>query len=128
MDKLKNLCQKYDKNCLKYADTFEKFRKVVNSCFSVELKPGYENDIDDFKKSYEKLNISVTIKIHAIFFHVKEFCRKYGKGLGFFSEQAFETVHHDFEETWQNFRRSEELPSYGKKLLRAVCTYNCGHL
>lgn len=128
VDKLRRLCNKYDVNCLKFVDTFEKFNKVVASCFSKDLKPNYDIFIDNFRDSFLKLNISVTSKIHAIFFHIKHFCEYYGIGLGFFSEQAFESVHHDFKQTWANFKVNSENDNYGSKLLRCVCVYNSKHL
>lgn len=100
--KLKKLCDKYDITCKIYADAFENFLKVVNSCFKSVLEPHFEKCILDFQTSFLNLNISVTSKIHAIFHHVKEFCKSRGIGLGFFGEQAFESVHHDYNETWEN--------------------------
>lgn len=74
------------------------------------------------------LQISVTPKMHSIFYHVKEFCKANGIGLGFFVELAFESVHHDYNETWKNFKFHEDHENYGKAFLRSVCTYNSQHL
>lgn len=128
VDKLRALCNKYDIECLKFVEAFDGLKKVVDSCFSIVLEPNFETCIDNFQKNYKELNISVTSKVHAIFFHVKQFCKTFGFGLGFFSEQAFESVHHDFQKTWQDFKVLDENPNYGIKLLRAVCVYNCRHL
>lgn len=127
-DKLRSLCMKYDIGCLKFVDAFLSFQKVVHSCFSLKLQPNFETCIDDFEIRFKVLQISVTSKIHAIFFHVKQFCKTFDIGLGFFSEQAFESVHHDYTKTWQNFKVNVDNPDYGEKLLRAVCSYNCKHL
>lgn len=129
VDKLRRLSNCYDLNCLKFVDTFEKFRKVVDSCFSLTLHSKYTIYIHDFKISFLKLNISTTSKIHATFFHVQQFCEVYGLGLGFYSEQAFETVYNDFNKSWQNFKViNVDNSAYGDKLLRGVCTYNSRHL
>ncbi|CAH1098718.1 unnamed protein product [Psylliodes chrysocephalus] len=85
-------------------------------------------DIQLFKESYEALGISVTPKIHAIFFHVSDFCLKTWNGLGFYSEQAIESLHHDFCVTWTNYKVLKEHPQYNAKLLRVVCDYNIKHL
>lgn len=128
VDKPRRLCNECAVNCLTFADTFEKFNKVVDSCFSTDLKSNFDVFIDDFKDSFMKLNISVTSKVHTIFFHDKEFCNHFGVGLGFFSEQAFESVHHDFNQTWINYKVNSTNDKYGSKLLRCVCIYNSSHL
>ena len=51
-----------------------------------------------------KLNISVTPKIHAVMYHIAEFCQMTGRGLDPWNEQAGESVHHDFNETWKRFQ------------------------
>ncbi|CAH1105875.1 unnamed protein product [Psylliodes chrysocephalus] len=73
--------------------------RVVHECFGMILRPNYKSAIADFRRSYLALLKSVTPKIQAIFFHVEEFCDSTGKALGFYSEQAIESVHHDFNET-----------------------------
>lgn len=128
VDKLRRLSNKYNITCLQYVDTLEKFRNVVDSCFSTHLEENYETKISEFRDSYLALGIPVTSKIHTIFYHVKQFCAEHGIGLGFYSEQAFESVHYDFNKTWANFKIKVGDESYGSKLLRAVCQYNCNHL
>jgi hypothetical protein len=49
------------------------------------------------KRFFLVLNITVTSKLRAIFFHSPEFYEKEQKGLGFFCEQASEAVHGDFQ-------------------------------
>lgn len=127
VDKLRMLCNR-SLGCLKYVDCFQKLKMVVDSCFSMTLQADYVKHINLFKESYEALGISVTPKIHAIFFHVTEFCSKTGKGLGFYSEQVIESLHHDFSDTWKNFKVLKEHPQYKDRLLRAVCQYNSKHL
>ena len=41
----------------------------------------------------------VTPKIHTVIFHIIEFCKIMGLGLGPWSEQTGESVTHDFKET-----------------------------
>lgn len=128
VDKLRRLSNAYNVNCLKFVDTFEKFHKVVDSCFSTILKPNFDIFINQFQESYLELKISVTSKIHTIFFHVKQFCQHYGVGLGFFSEQAFESVHYDFNQTWADYKTNTESDHFKTKLLRCVSVYNSNHL
>ena len=84
---------------LKYVDTFSKFNLVVDSCLSLQLIDDFEKHINNFRLSYLQLGISVTPKAHSVFFHIKYFCNKHKKGLGYFSEQAMEAVHSDFKNT-----------------------------
>ena len=80
--------------------------------------------------------MSVTVKAHTLFMHVAQFLH-YKKtqsgpmpiprprGLDFWSEQASESVHHDFEKFWeQGYKRQLSLKQdsvdQGLK-----CTYLC---
>lgn len=125
VDLLRSTCSV---GCLKYADAFSSFNKVVQACFTINLDPKFAVYIDEFKDKYLNLKISVTPKLHAVFFHVKQFCIKHQKGLGFFSEQAMEAVHYDFSMTWAKYKVSRNNPDYIQKLLRAVCEYNSQHV
>ena len=64
----------------------------------------------------------VTPKVHAVFFHVEDFCASVNDGLGPWSEQSSESVHHDFGVLWQDFKvKSIDHPNYRTKLLSCVC-------
>ena len=54
----------------------------------MELLDSMEEDIQAYKDIYRKVGLNVTTKAHIIFEHVAPFCRKHGKALGHFSEQA----------------------------------------
>ena len=86
---------------LPYVRALRDFRKVVKSCFSAVLHGTFEDDIQAFRESFMDLDLSVTPKVHALIFHVPEFCRRRGTGLGVFSEQASESVHYKFNHTWE---------------------------
>ncbi len=56
-------------------------------------------------------------------------CKMSNKGLGFYSDQASETVHGDFNRLWTNYKVSSfENPRYKEQLLKAVQMYNSRHL
>jgi hypothetical protein len=113
----------------KYVATLECFNEVVHACYSQTLDDDYERIIEKFKVSFLSLRISVTPKVHAVFHHVAEFCTKTEMGLGPWSEQTSEAVHHDFEQMWKHFKvKDEETTKYGENLLRAVQMYNSQHL
>ena len=111
-----------------FAWALNAFDLVRKSCFGQELHPDYKEKISKFQERYIALNISVTPKLHVLFSHVPEFCQKVGKGLGSFSEQASESVHSDFNLTWQRYRRQMNHPQYQDCFLRAVVDYNSFHV
>ena len=86
------------------------------------FEPSYKEDIEMFRQDYLDLNINITPKVHAVIFHIVEFCERVDTGLGRFSEQASESVHHNFRTTWQRFK------DYGQCLLRAVNSFNTDHI
>ena len=76
--------------------------------------------------------MSVTPKIHALLVHVPQFLEKYrhlGFGLGFYSEQASEAVHCDFDSLWtgNKYKRSMSHDEYTRQLFKTVVTYNSRH-
>ena len=101
---------------------------VKKGCFSMNLEPDYKERVMNFKEAYLELEISVTPKVHMIFDHVIPFCELKEKGLGYYSEQASESVHYDFKTTWSNYSRKMNDPKYGEKLLSAVVNYNSHHI
>ena len=99
-------------------------KKVVKYCFSYDLHEDYKGAIYDFRNSFNDLGIAVTPKVHAVFYHIIEFCDKRGTGLGTFSEQASESVHRLFKKTWEKYKVSEENDKYGDNLFKAVTDFN----
>ena len=61
-------------------------------------------------------------------FHVPEFCQNEMKGLAKHTEQTIESMHHDFQQTWLNYKVPETHKQYERKLLDAVVAYNSGHI
>ena len=114
----------------KFITTFKSFNAVVAACYGSELDADYLQKIQIFAADYHRLGVSVTPKIHAVIYHISEFCELTGRGLGPWSEQAGESVHCDFKKTaWSNFKvNDEENEHYGENLLRAVQMYNSQHL
>lgn len=106
----------------------EDFRFVVKACFSQNLEPNFQECIAKFRESYLDLEISITPKVHAVFFHVEDFCLKHKKGLGFFSEQAMEAVHFDFKLVWNKYKVNENNLQYSHRLQKAICEFNSLHV
>ena len=114
----------------RYADAFTAFNDVVISCYGDQLKEDYVTKIKSFWSAYRHLGKNITPKVHAVIFHIEEFCSLTGRGLAPWSEQTVESMHHDFSETcWDNFKvKSMENPVYPDRLLQAVRTYNGQHV
>lgn len=122
IDSLWTICP--EKYC-GFAQALEDFNEVVISCYGNVLIPDFEEIICKFKNSYFQLGISVTPKVHAVIYHIPEFCKYAGMGLGPWSEQTSESLHHDFNMTWANYKvKDMDNPRYANELLRAVCMYN----
>lgn len=109
---------------LKFVRTLDDFAMVVKAFFGNSLDPLFQTYINNFKQSYLDLGISVTPKVHAVFYHVEEFCSKQQSGLGFYSEQAMESVHFEFKKVRDKYKVKESHPKYSTHLLKAVCEFN----
>ena len=122
IESLKQLCPpKYTP----FVDMFSSFNDVITSCYGSELHASYKRNIQTFQRNYLKLEISVTPKVHAVFFHVQEFCELTKMGLGPWSEQTSESHHHKFTKCWEKYiTKDTEHPQYGKHLLQAVQLFN----
>lgn len=129
VDILREICTSSSNfSCMKYVHCLEKFYNVVKSCFSIELKSDYSQNIKAFKTSYLDLGITVTPKVHAVFFHIEDFCKISGVGLGFYAEQAVESAHADFKKIWKKYKVKKSNNNYAENLLKAVCEYCSKHV
>ena len=113
-------------------NVLQAFNEVKNACFGNTLKANYKLAIKNFAYAYMLLGIRVTPKVHSIFVHVPQFLEKHqssGKGLGYWSEQASEAVHKDFENIWSgsSYKRAMSHKDYPQQLLKCVVTYNSRH-
>ena len=48
-------------------------------------------------------------------------------GLGWWTEQALESVHADFKKFWMPRKMDMDHPAFGETLLKAICAYNGRH-
>ena len=115
------------------AETMSLLNNVVHSSFGMLVKEGWEQDIKDFCASYRALpGISYPPKFHLVEGHLEQFLRRRwsqdvryeGFGLGYWSEQPFEALHHKFDEHWERYKVGKMHEEYGHKLLDAVMTWN----
>ena len=128
MDKLQQIAPLYIQ---KYVDVLRCLYQVVTSCFGMTLEPDYESVIMKFKEIYVDLGLSITPKVHILIEHVPDFCKKHGRSLGWYSEQALESCHYDFlRNCWekQSYKRPLGHPAYAQKLMAAVIAYSSKHI
>lgn len=112
----------------KYIKIFKKFNCVVESCFGQELDSSFMEKIAELEECLLESKIKFTPKLHAVIHHVPNFCSETERGLGYFSEQCSEQVHHDFKKHTENFYVNIKSPDCQQKLLRSVCAYNSKHI
>lgn len=70
------------------------------------------------------------LQVHLLESHVQDFLESKGgvAGMGFWSEQAMESCHHDFKMELENDKLSSESQEYLDRLLSIVVRYNSKHL
>ena len=114
-----------------FAHALVNFNSVVSGCFGTEEHPSFNwaADIHAFEKSFLKLDISITPKVHAVIHHLPQWL-ELGKGpLGHHSEQATEACHYDFQHVLKNYAFNPlKLEQMAMQYLRAVLKYNSLHL
>ena len=108
------------------------FNNVRKQCFGMVLDPVYQNSIREFALLWLKCDRSITLKCHVLFVHVVQFLNfakdAYpGKGLGFWAEQASESVHKKWEEFWLHRKRPITDPDYERVLFDSLCAFNARH-
>ena len=113
----------------RYSDAFTAFNEVVVSCYGDKLEDNYVSKIKSFASAYQHLGINITPKVHAVIYHIEEFCSLTHRGLAPWSEQTGEAMHYDFTELWDSFKvKSMDNPKYPHHLLQAVRVYNGQHV
>ncbi len=92
------------------------FSQVATACFGkkpIEVNGvSYEDLISEFHKAYLAYKINTIPKVHAVLVHVPEWCNMTGKRPGSVSEQASESAHHDFKNTWEHHNVALDNPRY----------------
>ena len=115
---------------LPFVESLRLLDKVFTACFGQALDPDYKECIDAFSGQYRTLGITITPKIHIIEQHVVEFLRAKGEtaGLGFWSEQAMESGHHDFKLEWEKVKVSANHKQYSERLFNTAVRYAGKHI
>ena len=114
----------------------DQIEEVRQGCFGQTLDSDFEKEIRILGKLWLKAGLSFTSKAHVLFAHVAQFLQFKNpqngpkRGLGFWSEQASETVHSDFEKFWQQgYKRVLGLDAnYRDKSLECIIAYASKHI
>ena len=99
----------------------------------MKLDENYEEKIEVFKSKYKILKINPTLKVHLID-HVKDFLDRKVKqgyprtGLGFFSEQTFESAHKKWKDFWARYKVNRDHENYNEMLEKTVHKFNNDHM
>ena len=80
----------------------------------------YQTFIYEFEKAYSLLQIPISPEVHVLVCHLPEFLRMYPHGLSRYSEQANESLHHDFAVVYGRYKVSNVNHLYCTKLLLSV--------
>ena len=116
-----------------FLDCLYGLRDTIDSAFGFTLDPFYEDVIQHFQQSFEKLRlefgVSETTKLHIMFNHVGQFIKMTGKPLGEFSEQELENSHSAFEHIWDRYRvKDVSSQTYLLNYYRAVLNFNANNI
>lgn len=106
-----------------YVSILGAFNNVVEACFGQVLLPDWKQKLEIFTSLLHLYNIKFTPKLHIIVFHIMEFIEMYETALGIYSEQAAESVHHDWKIFYQNYTGNAGQSS-SRSLLSAVIKFN----
>lgn len=116
-----------------YIAAFKAMNKVVTCSFtSGEVDPLVGDRLKELRGCLDSIeNLSRTLKIHVLLDHLEE-CLSYidnNMGLGFWSEQSGEAIHHNFQKFWSRYKVTDiHHPTYSTNLLKAVVEFSSLHL
>ena len=83
-----------------FVNTFKALIDAVTAYYGYNIAADYVTKIKKFSCTY----LDLGQKVQAVH-HVQEFCALTGKGLGPCREQASDSIHHKFKQTWQLFKK-----------------------
>lgn len=99
------------------------FNRLVDSCFGQQLLEDWKDRHAQFFWLMEVHQIGLTIKLHCLKFHVPEFIDQHNQALGVYSEQASESIHHEWTQFYQRYAgASNDTKAY--TFLRALVKFN----
>ena len=125
-------------SCCNLLEAMDQLESVRAACFSATfLDVDFKDKIKELATLWLKIGLPVTPKAHILFVHVAQFLDFQNensdgppRGLGYWSEQASESVHHDFQKLWISGSYKRELghSEYKEKTLKCIVTYASRHI
>ena len=105
---------------MKQATFGEKIDDIESVVF--EFKMSYANLREYINTYFENISLDIPWKVHIAVNHIVPFLKSTNtdNGLGIYSEQAGESVHHEFKKTWNKYKRRQSHPDYAKRLKSSV--------
>ena len=118
---------------LPYVRAYRAMDNLIHHCFGSNF---ISVDIGDLLKeviiSYMELGLSVTLKMHVIFYHILPALSNpvlKGRGLGVMSGQAGESIHQEFKIFWSKYKKNSlKNKLYSENLKKAVVEFSSKHL
>ena len=138
-DRLRTLlsAKEFD-SCCNLLEAMDQLESVRAACFSATfLADDFKEKIKELATLWLRIGLPVTVKAHILFVHVAQFLDFQNessdgspRGLGYWSEQASESVHHDFNKLWVNgsYKRALGHSEYKEKTLKCIVTYASRHI
>lgn len=123
--KLKNFL---DSSMHYFADILGSLKNLVESCFGYNLDTKYEEKLEHFRWIVNANDIPFTPKLHILLEHVPEFLAKHNIGLAAVSEQALESLHHQWKNFFCNYKLSSTSDGYASALIRGVTKFNAKNI
>jgi hypothetical protein len=128
---LENLCVRRSeyKVCQPFITCFEAFHNVISASFGKQMNPNLDEQINSFRESYLRLDISVTTKVHIIFNHLYSYCTRSKGGLWTVSEETHESLHQDFDRRWSLVRvKDSTRETFRNAFSNCVVRYNSNNV
>lgn len=123
MENSHDLAKKLSAEAVHFAQILEAFNSLVDACFGTQLDESWSEKHEHFFWLLERHDIKFTPKLHSLKFHVPEFINEHQRPLGLYSEQASESIHHEWKKFIDNYAHSS-IHSNQHYLLRAITKFN----
>lgn len=114
----------HDSSTHYFIDLIGSFNYVVDACFGYQLAENYSQVIEHFAWLIKIHKVPITPKIHILLNHAPQFIEENNKGLGYFSEQQFESVHHVWSEHFENYKINSKNDNFVISILNGLSKFN----